>query len=113
MSGRIGADVPCGAPACIVSLQSECSGTPGRAVLASPHLQCFCEQELGPLVRRGSGDGAGIPCWCNRLAKEGRYNLDPDIKFFATPPVHGSLAEVSHTTNIPKQVAHSIYGSMT
>lgn len=22
----------------------------------------------------------------------GRYNLCPDIKFFATPPVHGSLA---------------------
>jgi L-iditol 2-dehydrogenase len=21
-----------------------------------------------------------------------RYNLDPDIQFFATPPVHGSLA---------------------
>ena len=37
---------------------------------------------------------AGIPCWCNRLAREGRYNLDPDIKFFATPPHHGSLAEV-------------------
>ena len=36
----------------------------------------------------------GIPCWCNRLAREGRYNLDPDIKFFATPPHHGSLAEV-------------------
>jgi len=37
---------------------------------------------------------AGIPCWCSRLAREGRYNLDPDIKFFATPPHHGSLAEV-------------------
>lgn len=26
--------------------------------------------------------------------REGRYNLDSDIKFFATPPYHGSLAEV-------------------
>jgi hypothetical protein len=42
-----------------------------------------------------SHECVGIPCWCNHLAKEGRYNLDPDIKFFATPPVHGSLAEVS------------------
>ena len=27
-----------------------------------------------------------------RLCRQGRYNLDPDVKFFATPPVHGSLA---------------------
>ena len=24
--------------------------------------------------------------------RQGRYNLDPSVKFFATPPVHGSLA---------------------
>lgn len=24
--------------------------------------------------------------------RQGRYNLDPNVKFFATPPVHGSLA---------------------
>lgn len=29
-----------------------------------------------------------LPC------REGRYNLDPDIRFFATPPHHGSLAQV-------------------
>lgn len=34
----------------------------------------------------------GVPCWSNRQSKEGRYNLDPSITFFATPPVHGSLA---------------------
>jgi len=38
----------------------------------------------------------GIPCWFNRASREGRYNIDPDIKFFATPPVHASLAEVAH-----------------
>lgn len=26
------------------------------------------------------------------LCRQGRYNLDPNVKFFATPPVHGSLA---------------------
>ena len=25
--------------------------------------------------------------------RAGRYNLDPDVRFFATPPVHGSLAK--------------------
>lgn len=31
----------------------------------------------------------------SRLAacRQGRYNLDPDIKFFAVPPVHGTLAK--------------------
>lgn len=34
----------------------------------------------------------GIPCWTNAQSRHGRYNLDPNIQFFATPPVHGSLA---------------------
>ena len=34
----------------------------------------------------------GISCWRCGLCKEGRYNLCPEMKFFATPPVHGSLA---------------------
>ncbi|KAL4556425.1 hypothetical protein LXL04_039076 [Taraxacum kok-saghyz] len=34
----------------------------------------------------------GISCWRCTQCKEGRYNLCPDMKFFATPPVHGSLA---------------------
>lgn len=34
----------------------------------------------------------GISCWRCDYCKEGRYNLCPDMKFFATPPVHGSLA---------------------
>ena len=35
------------------------------------------------------------PCAISSLyftCRQGRYNLDPDVKFFATPPVHGSLA---------------------
>ncbi|GJN04175.1 hypothetical protein PR202_ga21699 [Eleusine coracana subsp. coracana] len=35
----------------------------------------------------------GISCWRCRHCKGGRYNLCDDMKFFATPPVHGSLAQ--------------------
>jgi L-iditol 2-dehydrogenase len=35
----------------------------------------------------------GIACHRCDLCKEGCYNLCPKMKFFATPPVHGSLAQ--------------------
>lgn len=35
----------------------------------------------------------GIPCYTCDACKKGRYNLCPNILFFATPPVHGSLVE--------------------
>ncbi|KAM3398490.1 hypothetical protein P3S68_002005 [Capsicum galapagoense] len=41
-----------------------------------------------------------ISCWRCDPCKEGQYNLCPEMKFFATPPVHGSL------TN---QVVHPAY----
>uniref|UniRef100_A0A1I8HMA2 Sorbitol dehydrogenase n=1 Tax=Macrostomum lignano TaxID=282301 RepID=A0A1I8HMA2_9PLAT len=34
----------------------------------------------------------GIPCRFCDLCKSGRYNLCPDVKFLATPPVDGSLS---------------------
>jgi len=34
----------------------------------------------------------GVPCRACGHCRGGRYNLCPDIQFFATPPVHGSLA---------------------
>ncbi|KAL6644418.1 hypothetical protein ACP70R_016026 [Stipagrostis hirtigluma subsp. patula] len=34
----------------------------------------------------------GVSCWRCRHCKGGRYNLCDDMRFFATPPVHGSLA---------------------
>ncbi|VDM58439.1 unnamed protein product [Angiostrongylus costaricensis] len=34
----------------------------------------------------------GIPCRGCEQCKTGRYNLCPAMRFFATPPVHGSLA---------------------
>lgn len=35
----------------------------------------------------------GVPCWTCSFCKSGLYNLCPDMAFFATPPVHGSLAD--------------------
>jgi len=35
----------------------------------------------------------GVPCWTCFYCKQGLYNLCPDMAFFATPPVHGSLAD--------------------
>lgn len=35
----------------------------------------------------------GIPCWKCSFCREGLYNLCPEMSFFATPPVHGSLAD--------------------
>ncbi|KAK9862916.1 hypothetical protein WJX84_008576, partial [Apatococcus fuscideae] len=54
--------------------------------------------ELGPGVTTLKiGDRVavepGVPCWHNKASREGRYNLCPDIRFFATPPHHGSLAQ--------------------
>lgn len=43
----------------------------------------------------------GISCWRCNQCKEGSYNLCPDMKFFATPPFHGSLAnQVVHPADL-------------
>ncbi|KAF5947665.1 hypothetical protein HYC85_013622 [Camellia sinensis] len=43
----------------------------------------------------------GISCWRCDYCKEGQYNLCPEMKFFATPPVHGSLAnQVVHPADL-------------
>eukprot|EP00746_Dinoflagellata_sp_MGD_P163787 gnl/MRDRNA2_/MRDRNA2_92015_c0_seq1.p1 gnl/MRDRNA2_/MRDRNA2_92015_c0~~gnl/MRDRNA2_/MRDRNA2_92015_c0_seq1.p1 ORF type:complete len:401 (+),score=67.28 gnl/MRDRNA2_/MRDRNA2_92015_c0_seq1:112-1314(+) len=33
----------------------------------------------------------GVPCGVCEQCNSGKYNLCPDIRFFATPPIHGSL----------------------
>jgi L-iditol 2-dehydrogenase len=35
----------------------------------------------------------GVPCRLCRECKAGRYNLCPDVRFFATPPIDGTFAE--------------------
>lgn len=43
----------------------------------------------------------GIPQWSSRASRLGLYNLDPAVRFWATPPVHGCLApEVIHPANL-------------
>lgn len=43
----------------------------------------------------------GVPDFKSSQAKEGMYNLDPKVKFWATPPVHGCLREtVIHPANL-------------
>ncbi len=42
----------------------------------------------------------GVPCGCTDFVKRGLYNLCPSIKFFATPPIHGTFAEYfTHDAN--------------
>ncbi|TXG70836.1 hypothetical protein EZV62_005771 [Acer yangbiense] len=63
-------------------------------------------QEVGSEVKTlVAGDRValepGISCWRCNQCKEGRYNLCPEMKFFATPPVHGSLAnQVVHPADL-------------
>lgn len=43
----------------------------------------------------------GIPSWSSRAARMGLYNLDPAVRFWATPPVHGCLTpEVVHPAEL-------------
>ena len=35
----------------------------------------------------------GVPCRRCRSCKSGRYNLCPDVRFLATPPINGAFAE--------------------
>jgi D-xylulose reductase len=43
----------------------------------------------------------GIPDWSSRASRNGHYNLDPKVRFWATPPVHGCLTpEVIHPANL-------------
>lgn len=52
----------------------------------------------------------GIPCGACARCEEGRYNLCPSIRFFATPPVHGAMcAEVVH----PAAFAHVVPPPLT
>lgn len=52
----------------------------------------------------------GVPDPTSRASLEGHYNLDPSVRFWATPPIHGCLcAEVVHpaafTFKLPDHVS--------
>jgi D-xylulose reductase len=52
----------------------------------------------------------GIPDMTSRASREGHYNLDPAVRFWATPPIHGCLTgEIVHpaafTFKLPDHVS--------
>lgn len=47
----------------------------------------------------------GIPCRRCDQCKHGRYNLCPDVRFMATPPVDGAFAEF---VTVPADFAHPV-----
>ncbi|MFQ6097505.1 MAG: alcohol dehydrogenase catalytic domain-containing protein, partial [Armatimonadota bacterium] len=77
-------------------------GRIGRFVVEKPMI--LGHESAGEVVEVGSavvhlkpGDRValepGIPCRKCEFCKAGRYNLCPDVVFFATPPVDGTFCE--------------------
>lgn len=77
--GRIGSFVVAGP----LVLGHESSGVIVEVGRAVSHLQPGDRVALEP----------GVPCRTCTFCKTGRYNLCPDVRFFATPPVDGSMAQ--------------------
>lgn len=51
----------------------------------------------------------GVPDPCSRPSRLGMYNLDPAVRFWATPPVHGVLRpEVVHPADFTFRVPDSV-----
>ena len=71
--------------------------------------------EVGPAVKNLKVNDRvcmepGIPNPKSKAAKLGLYNVDPEVRFWATPPVHGCLTEsvvhpAAFTYKIPEQVS--------
>ena len=52
----------------------------------------------------------GVPDPTSRAVKEGNYNVDPGVEFWATPPVHGCLADevlhpAAYTYRLPESMS--------
>lgn len=52
----------------------------------------------------------GVPCGACRECRSGRYNLCPDVRFFATPPIDGTFAEF---VTLPADFAHRVPDSLS
>lgn len=70
--------------------------------------------EVGPQVETlRVGDRVavepGFPCRRCEYCRRGRYNLCPDVVFFATPPIDGAFRE---TVVVPEDLAYRIPDSM-
>ncbi len=77
-------------------------GRIGNYVLEKPMI--LGHESAGEIVKTGSkvthlqvGDRValepGVPCTNCEYCRKGRYNLCPEIKFMATPPIDGALVE--------------------
>ncbi|CAA7391830.1 unnamed protein product [Spirodela intermedia] len=83
-----------------------CAGFVVKEPMVIGHECAGIVEEVGSEVKSlVAGDRValepGISCWRCSHCKGGRYNLCPDMKFFATPPVHGSLAnQVVHPADL-------------
>ncbi|GKX35557.1 MAG: putative D-xylulose reductase [Rhizobiaceae bacterium MnEN-MB40S] len=67
-----------------------------REPMVLGHEAAGVVSEVGRQVRHLSvGDRVcmepGVPNMASKAAKMGVYNVDPDVRFWATPPVHGCL----------------------
>lgn len=52
----------------------------------------------------------GVPCGQCRECRSGRYNLCPDVRFFATPPVDGAFAQY---VTLDEAFAHPVPDSLS
>jgi len=94
-------------------------GRIGDFVVRAPMV--LGHESSGVVVSRGASarrleEGArvalepGVPCGRCRECRHGRYNLCPDVVFFATPPVDGALARY---VAINEQFAHPVPDSLS
>jgi L-iditol 2-dehydrogenase len=77
-------------------------------------------ESSGVVVERGPGATLaigqrvaiepGVGCGHCEQCRRGAYNLCPDVVFFATPPIHGSLA---HYVAVPEAYAHPVPDSLS
>jgi D-xylulose reductase len=87
LHGRIG-DFVVNAP---MVLGHEASGSVIETGRAVKHLKAGDRVCMEP----------GIPDYGSRQTLRGMYNLDPEVRFWATPPVHGCLREtIVHPANL-------------
>ena len=52
----------------------------------------------------------GVPCGACDQCRSGRYNLCPDVRFFATPPIDGAFAEY---VTLPRAFVHPVPDSVS
>ncbi len=86
-----------------------------RAPMVLGHEASGVVTEVGPEVRHlAVGDRVcmepGLPNGASKASKLGVYNVDPDVRFWATPPIHGCLTPslvhpAAFTYRLPESVS--------